>query len=295
MRTRKIIPILLFLSLGFFLFNSCQKEAGNPFSEDDLNMVEDDALAEAIFSDVMESVNTATNMIDDMLYGSGSLKSMTTGCPTISVDKPDTENWPKIITIDWGEGCEGFYGQTRSGMIKITITGRYRTPGTSRTIEFFDYYFNGIHVEGTKTVTNNGRNENENLTFTATLEGGRITIPAKDDGSDDIVLTKSFTKTREWAEGENTFNPFDDVYFITGSATGTNFKGMTYNRTIQVPLEWSASCRFIKSGSILLEMTDREPILLDYGNGECDNEATITRNGETKTILLRHKHRWQLP
>jgi len=295
MKTKKITPILMFLTLGFFLLSSCQKEQTASFTQDDLIMVEDDALAEAIFTDIMESVNNATNVIDDLLYGGGSLKSMTTGCPSISVDIPDTENWPKVITIDWGEGCEGFYGQTRSGMIKVTITGRYRVPGTSRTIEFFDYYFNGIHVEGTKNVTNNGRNENDNLTFTATLEGGQITIPAPDDDSEDIILTKSFTKTREWFEGEDTFNPFDDVYFITGNASGTNYKGLTYTRTIQIPLEWSASCRFIKSGSILIERSDHEPFVLDYGNGECDNEATVSRNGDTRTILLRHKHRWQLP
>ena len=150
-------------------------------------------------------------------------------------------------------------------------------------------------MEGTKTVSNDGRNENENLTFTATLEGGKLTFPAKDESTEDIVITKDFTKTREWVAGEDTFNPFDDVYFITGNASGTNFKGKAYSRTIQIPLEWAASCRFIKSGSILLEMEDHDPFILDYGDGECDNEATVTRNGETKTILLRHKHRWQLP
>lgn len=286
---------MLLLAFGLFTFNACQKEKTGSFTQEDLNLIEEDALAEAIFTDIMESVNNATNVIDDLLYGTGSLKSLTTECPSISVDKPDTENWPKVITIDWGVGCEGFYGQTRSGMIKVTITGRYRTPGTSRTIEFLDYYFNGIHVEGQKTVSNNGRNENDNLTFTATLEGGKITIPAPDEETEDIVITRSFSKTREWVEGEESFNPFDDVYFITGSATGTNYKGVSCARTIQTPLEWSASCRFIKSGSILIEMTDRDPIILDYGDGTCDNEATVTRNGETKTILLRHKHRWQLP
>jgi hypothetical protein len=275
-----------------FAFSACQKDEATVISDEELQLTEEDALTETLFNDLLESVDNAIFVVEDNL-SSGTQKSMVieTGCPTITVDKPDTTNWPKVITIDWGDGCEGFYGHTRSGMAKITITGWMRRPGSMKTVELFDYYINGIKVEGTKTVSNDGFNNNGNLTFTAVLEGGKLTIPTEDGGS--IIVTKEFTRYKEWVEGMKTKNFYDDVFYILGSAEGSNYKQQQYRRTITYRLEWAASCKFMKSGTVVIEHGDNLPITLDYGDGKCDNEATITINGETKRILLRHRHRNQ--
>lgn len=286
MKTKNLFYLFLFLTAGTFILSSCQKNKSGLMSDTDLAVAEDDALTESIFDDVMNSVDNAVNLVDNTLL-SGTFKSLVVSdsCPKITVDKPDTIRWPKIITIDYGEGCTGFYGQTRSGMIKITVTGWHRHPGSTRTVELMNYFINGIHVEGTKTVTNNGRNDNDNLTFTIELTGGKITTP------DSVVMTREFSRTREWVAGESTRNHWDDEFFITGAASGTNFRGEAYSRTITNPLEWAASCRFVKSGTIQIEVGDRSPITLDYGSGECDAEATVTKDGETKTIILKYRHR----
>jgi len=290
MKTKNLFYLFLLLTAGIFLLNSCQKNNSGLLTDNDLAVAEDDALTENVFDDIMNSVDNAVSMVDDQLFG-GSFKSLVVSdsCPTITVDKPDTTRWPKVITIDYGEGCTGFYGHTRSGMIKITVNGRYRIAGSSRTVELINYYINGIHVEGTKTVTNNGRNDQDHMTFTIELKGGKLTTP------DSIVITREFTRTREWVAGENTWNHWDDEYFITGSATGTNFRGESYTRTITNPLEWAASCRFIKSGTIQIEIGDKSPITLDFGNGECDAEATVTKDGETRTIILKYHSRKLVP
>lgn len=289
MKTRKIIYILSFMMVASVLFYSCEKdESGNKLSEEDVALVEDDALADALFSDIYDAVEYAEMIVDNQLY-SAQVKSqeiVTDSCPTIMVDYPDTTNWPKVITIDYGDtDCTGFYGQTRRGKIIITVTGRYRMTGAQKTVTLDGYYINDIHVEGTKTVTNNGMNENDNMTFTIELVGGKVTTP------NDIVIEREFTRTREWIAGDKTLNRWDDVYSITGNASGKNFKGESYTRTILIPLEWAASCRFIKSGSIESVVGDKTPVLLDYGDGECDNEATLTKDGETRTILLGYNRR----
>jgi hypothetical protein len=271
------------------LFYSCEQEEGtDKITEEELAIAEDDALADALFGDIWEAVDHAEKIVDDQLYNA-QLKSqevVVDSCPTITVDHPDTIHWPKVITVDYGEtDCVGFYGNTRRGKIVITITGRYRIEGSQKTVTLVDYYINDIHIEGTKTITNNGRNENKNLTFTVELVDGKITTP------NDIVTEREFTRTREWVNGEETGNFWDDVYFITGNAWGVNFKGESYTRTILAPLEWAASCRFIKSGSIESVVGERTPVILDYGEGECDNVATVSKDGETKTILLRFNPR----
>ena len=290
MKTKKLISLLTIVLAGIFLFSSCEKENAELFSETDLVLAEDEALSETLFDDLMASVDDAVKSVDDMIFGGG-LKSMivSDGCPLVTVDHPDEIYWPKVITIDYGTGCEGFYGQTRSGMVKVTINGRYRVEGSIKTIELFDYVINGIAVEGTKTVENLGLNENNNLVFSTTLTGGKITTP------NGIVLNREFSREREWVAGADSPNHFDDVYFISGITTGTNYLGETYTRTITNPLEWSASCKFIKSGTIVSEVEGKATITMDYGDGVCDNEAIVSRDGKSKTILLKYKHRLVRP
>ncbi len=289
MKTKRIFYTLSIVLVCSALFYSCEKdEPAEKISEEDVTVAEDDALADALFSDIWEAVDQAVQIVDDQLYNAR-LKSqevVTDSCPAITVDHPDTITWPKVITIDYGDtDCVGFYGNTRRGRIVITITGRYRMVGSQKTVTLVDYYINDIHIEGTKTITNNGRNENKNLTFTVELVEGKVTTP------DEVVIEREFTRIREWVAGEETPNHWDDIYFITGNTWGVNFKGKSYTRTILTPLEWAASCRFIKSGSVELVVGDRSPVVLDYGEGECDNEATLIKDGETKTILLRFNPR----
>ncbi len=286
MKTKNYLYILSIIVAGAILFQSCEKKASD-LTDDEIAIAEDDALAENLFDDIFDVALAAELLVDGQIYN-GSLKSsvVSDSCPNVTVNHPDSTRWPKIITIDYGDGCTGFYEQTRSGKIIILVTGRYRAEGTSRTITLENYYINGIHIEGTKTVTNDGENENGNICYSVELTGGRITTP------DSIVITRESVRTREWVGGSDTWwNIWDDVYFITGQTTGTNFRGVAYSRTIVTPLEWAAICRFIKSGSIDIVVGENDPITLDFGNGECDNEATVSRNGETKTILLRYRSR----
>ena len=286
MKTKNYLYILSIIVAGAILFQSCEKEASD-LTDDEIAIAEDDALAENLFDDIFDVALAAELLVDGQIYN-GTLKSsvVSDSCPNVTVDHPDSTYWPKIITIDYGDGCTGFYEQTRSGKIIIQVTGRYRAEGTSRTITLENYYINGIHIEGTKTVTNDGENESGNICYSVELTSGRITTP------DSIVITRESVRTREWVGGSDTWwNIWDDVYFITGQTTGTNFRGVAYSRTIVTPLEWAATCRFIKSGSIDIVVGENDPITLDFGNGECDNEATVSRNGETKTILLRYRSR----
>ncbi len=280
------------------MFSSCEMDK-TAIMEDDLIFAEEDALSEVVFDDAMESVDDAVILTEGQF--TGGLKSMPqmADCREITVDKPDSARWPKEITIDWGEeGCTGPNGQTRSGKIKITIDGWMFVPGSSRSVEFIDYYINDIKVEGTRTTTNEGRNDDGNLVFRSELENGKLIIPRIDSSSTNsavnyIEISKEFTRFREWVEGELTRNPWDNVFYITGHAEGTNFRQEAYTRTITYRLEKNMSCRFIVSGTVEISVEERPVITLDYGNGECDNKATVTIDGETKEILLRHWHRFQ--
>jgi hypothetical protein len=267
-------------------FNSCRKDMLS-LEQSSVELADNDALGEAVFEDVFNSIDNATIALDDAMKN-GDTKSVfliTDSCPAISVLHPSSGIWPKIITIDYGTGCTGLYYNTRSGKIIIEVTGPRREEGSKRIVTFDDYYFNNIKVEGIKMFENLGLNDNGNFVISETLTDGKLIMP---DGK---TLEKETEHKREWVAGFMTNNKWDDECLVTGSAKGKNAEGISYARTITNALHWKRVCAFIVSGIVKIEREGAVPFELNYGNGECDNKAVVSRGEESKEIQLRHKYR----
>ena len=266
---------------------SCKKDTSQ-LDQNTINLADDEAVSEAVFEDLFNSVDNATIALDEVMKN-GDYKSdflvTEDKCPVVSVENPETGIWPKVITIDYGSGCTGFYNHTRSGKIIVEVTGPRRLEGSRRRVTFDNYYFNGIKVEGVKVFENLGANENQNFVISVTLTNGRLVLP---DGK---TIERTVDHKREWIAGFMTPNLWDDECLVTGSATGKNAEDITYVRTISTPLHWKRVCEFIVSGIIEIERKGEEAFNLDYGDGECDNKALVSRGEESKEIELRHRHR----
>jgi hypothetical protein len=278
---------LLILVAAFINFTSCTKES-SPIEQTSVDLVDDNAVSDVAFDDVYSTVDNATIILENAL-GKGGLKSATISaadsCPSVTVNNVSPGVWPKIITVDYGAGCTGFYGSTRKGKIIITVSERRSVTGATRTVTFDNYYFNNIKVEGTKVITNLGPNDNQNIEISVKLTGGKLTLP---DGKS---IERAFDHKREWIAGFATKTIWDDECLITGTATGKNINNVGYTNTIISPLHWKRVCEFMVSGVIKFEREGVQPVELNYGEGECDAVATLTRGEFTKEIMLRHKHR----
>lgn len=286
MKTRFYIIIA---SITILSFISCQKDKSS-VEQTSVNIADDDAVSDAVFEDVYSTADNAEIILDQMTK-SGDAKSMQVvadSCPWVTITHPETGIWPKIVTVDFGEGCSGLYDNTRSGRILIEVTGPRLEAGTKRTVTFDNYYFNGIKVEGTKVVENTGYNENQNLVCSVSLTGGKLTLP---DGK---FIERSFEHQREWIAGLLTRNIWDDECLITGTASGTTLEGAGYNNTITTALHWKRSCFFLVSGVVKIQREGKPDVEINYGTGECDAKAVVTKGGESKEILLRHKIRTML-
>ncbi len=274
-RTIFIKGLALFAVFAIFT-TSCKKEN---IQLEDTTISQDDAYAEKTFEDVSDMANEAYDI------GTGNHLKLFPGnrmflseCATVTLD---TTVFPRELTIDFGEeNCLCRDGKYRRGKIIISFNGRYRHPGTVITHGFEDYYVNNRSVSGTKVVTNMGENENGNLYFTNEVDG----VVQREDGS---TFSWNSSRVREWIQGSNTGTPWDDIYLVTGTAYGVRPNGLTWDQEIIIPLRVELACRFIVSGSIELTPENRPVRLLDFGNGDCDNIATVTINGETFTIFLR--------
>jgi hypothetical protein len=271
-------------ALAIFSFSSCTKEPA--IDEASLNLADDDAVIDAVYEDVFNTVDNADIILDNLQKGDAAKSVIAAdSCPLVTIDHPTDAIWPKTITIDFGSGCEGLYENTRAGKIIIVVTGPRMKTGSTKTVTFYNYFFNGIKVEGTKELENIGFNDNQHLVMSVTLTGGKLTLP---DGK---TIERSFEHQREWLAGLLTRNIWDDECLITGTATGVNIKGIAYTNTITTPLHWKRVCRFVVSGVVKIEREGREPIEINYGTGDCDAVATVTMGGETKEITLKFKHR----
>ena len=137
--------IFLMITATMMIFTSCRKEI-SPLEQSSIDLADDEAVSDAVFEDIFNSVDDATIALDDaMKNGDSKSASLNTGddCPAVTVEHPSTGIWPKVITIDYGTGCTGFFDNTRSGRIIIEVTGPRRMEGSKRTVTFDDYYFNG--------------------------------------------------------------------------------------------------------------------------------------------------------
>jgi hypothetical protein len=264
------------------LFASCNKSE-NTSSTKETTEASTDVLAETTFDEVQEMADLAYEMKTTVLKSindDDNFGDHFGDCATISLD---TTVMPRVLTIDFGtENCLCRDGKYRRGQIIVTFNGRYFMPGTVITHGFNDYYVNDNHVEGLKTLTNEGFNEDGFIWFSIVVNG-QITLA--ENGN---KITWSANKSRTWIEGMDTPRRHrDDVFLITGSATASNSNGSGFTRLITNPLRRELSCRWFVSGTIEITPVNRPFRVLDFGDGNCDSLATVTVNGETYTIILR--------
>jgi len=272
-----VLALTLVLAIGI---QGCRKDKDpeKPFSS---RAAQDNAAAEEATGDVAKQVQIGMTEAKDSVENSGkSTGLISSTCATITITPFDTVSWPKTIVIDFGTtGCVGSDGNHRKGIINIVTTGWYRSPGTVITITTVDYYVNNNKVEVEKTITNNGRNSNNNLTFSIVVNGTKTTP--------DGTTQWSSQRTREWIAGELTFSPWDDEYLVTGTQNGTTISGETYNATSLTPLHRKLNCKWFVAGTLkLISSAYADEIIVDYGDGTCDAIAVATYLGNEYTITM---------
>jgi hypothetical protein len=282
MKTNRIITASL---LTFFvtaaLVTGCRKDD----EDTDTSSSGDNAFAEATFNDI-------NNIADEAGY-SGSVSNYRLGndegsllstCATVTFDSLNTAD-QDTIHINFGStNCTGNDGRARRGEILVYYSGRYRDSASTHTITFNNYFVDDNQVLGTKTVVNNGHNSAGHLVYSITVNGQIIL--ANNGGT----ITWNSQRQREWTQGESTAIWSDDVYSITGSASGTGANGHNFTVNITSPLirNMALGCRrhFVQG---IFELTpDNKPTrTVDFGTGACDDIATVTINNHTYTIHMR--------
>jgi hypothetical protein len=299
--TQLLVTSLFF---SFLIFTSCQKEnSGNAENETAASKAssESDAEAEVVFNSIFDDVmgvNDDVGMAGTGIFGrvnpgdpSGSTlygRGDSTHCFTVTISHPTSNPFPKQIVIDFGNGCLGRDGHVRKGKIIIVYTNRLIFPGAKATTTFHNFFIDDIKVEGTHIIENTST-VNVNRQFTVDVINAKLSKPNGNytQWNSHKVITQ--------ISGLVTINiPHDDSFKIEGSAHGQAKRGnlvVAWQSTITVPLIKRFACRWIVEGrirTVRVNNSTNSPwvAVLDFGNGNCDNQATITINGVTHQITL---------
>jgi hypothetical protein len=270
--TRIIKTSALLLGGIMIAASACKKE-----SEDfDLGAAANDTYTTSVTSTIDQSADKAS--FKHHLSNPEAWLNNLPECATATERMPEGGEYPKIITIDFGTtNCTTLQGKTVRGMIVVELSNAYNVQGASRTVTFTDFYVNDRSVEGKRSSLNLGENTNGNWVYSYDSE---MTFSCRDGQT----MTKTSTGTREWLTGFDTETAADDAFYKTGTSTGESMRG-THTRTIVEPLLIQSSCDYITQGVVEMECK-RGTTSINFGDGTCDNLATVTRGDKIMVVDL---------
>ena len=197
-------------------------------------------------------------------------------CVTITIV---AEQNSRQVAIDFGtEGCL-IRGNTLKGKIILSYERNPEAQQILITKTLEDFYFNNKNIIGGKSILKEHSNENGNPQFTKSVD---ITVI----WSNGAEASRTGTKVREWIVGHGSGIFSDNVFEITGNWSSTFRNGNSHSYQVIIPLRREVICYYFVSGSIDVERTNFSGVL-DFGEGDCDNQATFTNdNGNVRDIIL---------
>jgi len=283
----------LILTIAFISILSCNKSQITSPSMQSIDSKTEYMNATNGVDNFDSTMNEDFNLIlagDDALPESGSK------CYTITFS-PSRTVYPHTKTIDYGTGCTGAAGVTKRGKIIITYyTPKMEGQGKYSEITYQNYYVNNIHVEGSIKVNKSINNLNQ-IVFKHIVHK-TITTP---DGD-----VKDWNSNLDWTliQGGNTKIISDDVYQITGHSEGKetlgDVKAINWQADVDKnnPVIKLQACKRKVQGGMIVKIKIKAckdlNEYLDYGDGSCDNRATLTINGSAPQQVTLPLRFWPL-
>jgi hypothetical protein len=209
------------------------------------------------------------------------VKSASLSCAIYTVSDSIPESYPKTLTLDFGTGCTSADGIFRTGKLVYVFTGPIIAPKATATVTFNNYTVNGYGLQGAYQIINNS-SEQVGVSFNTIVTNGIITYPNTTN------YHYSHNRTYIMTAGANTpFDISDDVYNITGNSSFSASDGSSIVWTISTPLVKAIACPYIEEGVVGFSYNQSVNGTIDFGDGTCDNKATISVGSLQEPITLR--------
>jgi len=287
--TFKLIAMVAVVSLV-----SCKKDATTSSSNSNAaSMSDSSTAADNAYYDVLNTalVGSSDNMSvwssstarvgRTTTMSTGSISTAPLGCAIYTIDDSIPDSYPKTLTLNFGTGCTSADGIERSGIIIYHFTGPILVPGDTVTASFENYKVNGYGIQGSYTIINKSSTQ-EPIKFTTLVTNGIVTYP--NETNYHYSHNKTYTLTSGFA---TPLDITDDVYSITGNSAFSTSGGSSLVFNATTPLVKAISCHNVSAGVVAFTYDDAVSGTIDFGDGTCDNLATVTVGNIHRTIILR--------
>jgi hypothetical protein len=269
---------LLLAAAILLVFSACKKDPELTPAADQAAIVK---AGEALRSQqiILSSFHIAQRGAEnaDSLMTSGRVEDRNDTCGVVSVTPPDWFVFPKVVKVDFEDGCTDADGKFKAGKVVMTIEKIWE-PNAKITVVYDNYSEDGVKVEGQFVFTN------QSTPNAAILSIDAQNIKLTDPNNNTFAFSGNQTFT-QIAGHPTWWNWHDDVYEVTGNIFSTLTNGETVNWLIQTPLVKANNCAYVSEGTGKLDLNGL-PVLVDYGNGDCDNKGTYTVNGQTYPFTM---------
>jgi hypothetical protein len=286
----KLIALVSLISLA-----SCKKDVTSAGSNDSnaASLSDSSTAADNVYYDVLNTALVGTSDNISVWSSSAAHAGKTTtlstdaistahlGCAIYSIDDSLPDSYPKTLTLNFGTGCTSADGIIRKGIIKYYFTGPLLVPGDTVTAIFQNYVVNGYGIQGAYTIVNTST-QLIPVAFTTRVTNGIITYPNATNYH--YSHYKSFALTSGFATPANIT---DDVYSITGNSAFSSSDGTSLVFNVTTPLIRAISCPNVSAGVVGFMYDQSVSGTIDFGDGTCDNVATVTVGNIHRTIALR--------
>jgi hypothetical protein len=174
-------------------------------------------------------------------------------------------------------------GNILKGKIIVTGSLNFSSPYVIH-YSFDNFYHNAILIQGNRTVTRTFATSNSSST-THPIHVIDINMTATFPNGD--VYTRVGSRTRECVENFGNGNWADNVYVLFGTVTTTKPDGTSHSHTIleATPLRINMACQYKIVSGIVTITRPNHSVVIDYGSGTCDNNATISVDGGAPTAF----------
>lgn len=272
---KRFLSITTIVFAVALVFTSCNNDdsadVNEPISSNEVDAVVALDNASAQINNLLDDYFVAEGMV-----GRSSEKAKSTQTCWTKKVVLDLQN--KVVTLDFGEGCQLSSGDVIKGSIILTYAVDISSQSFIVNYVYQNFYFNKIMVEGTNQITVIRQNSSGNPQSTLKVDE-KFTWE-----SGDYAIRKG-TKIREFKEGFGTRDFSDNVFLISGNWTDTFDNGTVIRGTVIENLRREMTCKNFVSGTLKLERNELFGIL-DFGSGTCDNKAVFTLSNGTEIQIV---------
>jgi hypothetical protein len=271
--------VAIMIAAALLSLTSCKKDETDNNTKGSNTVDQNSNYAEQTFKSLGNLTEKGLNDANGMKSAGITFKQSENTCMTLTLDLSAI---PYVLTIDFGTvNCMCEDGHYRRGKIYVTYTPGIGDSLSTVTTTTEDYFDNDNQVIGTRTVVYHGQNAAGHLNWDETVNGSIIL--ANNAG------TITYQSAHHFEQTEGGATPLileDNVYEITGSASGATIYGQIFSNVITTALVYKPTCTYFVSGVIEITPAGEPVRTIDFGNGECDNLATLYVSGYTINLIL---------